>query len=244
MKLSMKMRAFVIATGAALLMAGCASASSRNVVLGSDTMTSHTIPIEDFTAVVIDGEFDVSFRNSSEATLGVEIQEDMFEHLSVHVQNGALIIGSNKPISTSVNNTPRVNIGAPYLEAVVLRGAVNATNWDEIRAQDFFIGIDGASKINITMHVEHLDVDVSGAASLELHGSADIAHIYTSGASEVSAGNLQTLVAGVEISGAGGVHIAVSERLYVDISGAGNVLYSGNPVIEQNISGVGSVRQY
>jgi hypothetical protein len=64
------------------------------------------------------------------------------------------------------------------------------------------------------------------------------------GASELTAGSLQTKTAEISTTGAGDAEIAVADTLKVAITGAGKVSYSGNPpTIEKHITGAGSIRK-
>jgi len=121
-------------------------------------------------------------------------------------------------------------------------GAIRAAEWDTVYAERFTIDADGAAYIAIPLEVEQLNVYIAGGVSLALSGNADTADISIAGATNISADNLQTRDARIEIAGAGNVTIAVSDHLDVVINGVGNVRYTGNPTVTRRILGLGTVR--
>jgi len=91
--------------------------------------------------------------------------------------------------------------------------------------------------------VKNLETRLSGAADVELAGTADRHDARISGAGSVQARTLVTARTSVSISGAGSCAVNAAEELDARISGAGSVSYEGNPRVTQRISGAGSVRQ-
>src|SRR6266436_6129420 len=87
-------------------------------------------------------------------------------------------------------------------------------------------------------------LEARGASQVSLEGNIDELLADMTGASELTAGSLQTKTTEISTTGAGDAEIAVAETLKVAITGAGKVKYSGNPVtVEKHISGAGSIRK-
>ena len=232
------------------LLSGCISVSRGGsnmsvgtVVQGRGEMVSFTVDTEDFSSVSIDGIYAVIYRHSGTASLRVEIQENLFEYMRISAEGGTLRISSEAAFNTSNENRPRLYIYAPELESVSLGGAVHAGNWDNISRERLVINLSGASQANIEVDVEELYINISGASNNTFSGRAGRADIRASGAVNISAEQLLTRDAAVNISGVGIVTIACSETLNAVISGSGSLRYIGSPHVISNISGVGTIRQ-
>jgi len=233
------------------LLGGCLSVSigpnigvgSHGSVRGEGEIMVFPVETGDFTSVSVGGVFEIDYRQSSVRSITVEIQENLFEHLSFSVTDGLLTVRSETIFTVDWNSTPRLTIYAPTLEQVIFSGASSTGNWDTLIAEDLSLHISGASSATIPIEANRLSVNISGAGNINLHGEADIVDFQTSGAADISAGELQTRIANISISGAGNVTIACSEELNATLSGAGSLRYIGDPFVTQRIMGVGSISQ-
>jgi len=84
-------------------------------------------------------------------------------------------------------------------------------------------------------------VDITGAGTIVLVGTAGDLAVDIRGAGNVNAEALEVRTSGIDIAGSGDVVVNASEELLVTISGSGDVTYLGSPRVEQTVSGVGSV---
>ena len=212
-------------------------------IQGAGPMVSRPIQTEDFASVNVSGAYRVIYRQDRDVSVIVKMQENLFDILDISVRNGTLYVDSARSFNTSDANRPRLYISAPTNEGISFDGAVDATEWDPVYAQRFFIGARGAGSLIIPLEVELLDIDVEGGVSLELLGNVGAANILVEGAANISAGNLQIRNTRIELHGAGTVNIAVSGFLDVEINGVGHVRYTGDPVVTQRISGLGTVQR-
>ena len=224
--------------GLIVVLVGCTTG-----VRGTGELVSRDFEVEDFNALDIRGGYQVTWRESDSVSVRVEMQENLFEFLQVSVADNTLSIDTTRNIFRPRNRTPRIYIYTPYLEGINFHGAVNAQNWDTIYGESFAIEGSGAINVEIQLEVVTVEVDISGAGSLDLSGNAEVANITTSGAASVSARTLQTRDTSIDLSGAGEVDVAVSDYLNVELFGAGVVRYTGSPTIERNIFGVGRLEQ-
>ena len=240
-------RFFTIIPFLALVLSGCMTVQIGGIggdgVRGAGDVVSQSFQTGNFTAVDIRGVYRVFYRQSGEPSVTVEMQENLFEYLQVSVNDGTLLIDSDRDFNTTDANRPRVYIYAPQLTGATFSLAVSASEWDTIYAQSFFINAEGAANINIPLEVETLDINASGAVNLQLSGNAENASINVEGAVNVSANNLQTRNASIVLTGAGNVDIACSDTLDVVLDGVGRVRYTGDPVVNQSIFGLGTVRR-
>ena len=208
-------------------------------VRGTGAVISHPVYTESFSAVQIGGHYEIVYRHAPVSSLRFELHENLVEYIDVEVRSGTLVISSE--VMFAGNSTPRVYIYAPQLDSIAISGTGLLRDWDTLTTQSLSLDVGGAVEGSITLEAESVRAVVSGVASLRLEGRADTAAIVVAGAGEVSAGELQTRNASVNIAGVGSVTISVADALDVLISGAGSVRYIGDPDVTSNIIGAGSV---
>jgi len=212
-------------------------------VTGSGAMATFPVEVETFNAVSVGGNYRVIYRQAATSSLRVEIQENLFEHMQITVENGMLRVRSDVNFNTTAQNTPRLYVYTPYLESLSASGAVDASGWDTITAPTFSLSVSGAATVSIPVEVERLYASVSGSSNIALSGTADHADLRAAGVVNIEAGELQTKDARIDVSGAGSIIIACSDTLNVVVSGAASVRYIGDPEVTRRVSGAGSVSQ-
>jgi hypothetical protein len=137
--------------------------------------------------------------------------------LRVAVHDRGIVIGSD-PMDDVL-----VRVTAPRLGDVQIEGSGNVDLGD-VTTRSLHFAIDGAGEVTARGQVDSLTAVIHGA------GGADFSR-------------LAARDARVEIHGAAGVQLDVTQRLDVEIQGAGDVRYTGHPRVTKTISGAGDVRQ-
>ncbi|MCL2376203.1 MAG: DUF2807 domain-containing protein [Defluviitaleaceae bacterium] len=240
----MKKRIFgfmTLMTAAVMILSGCATVGA-SVIRGAGPVVSQTFDVGNFTDVSVGGSRIVIFREAAEHSVTIEMQESLFEYLTLEVRGGTLHVGQRAGVGIDFGRySPRVYIYAPSLEGINLSGSSNTEGWDKIFAQNFFVSASGSSSIDIALEVETLEMHLSGSSRATLIGSADDVDISLSGSSRVLAEDLQAGSVDVGSSGSARVYIAVSDSLNVNGSGSSRVRYAGNPSVSVRTSGSSSV---
>ena len=230
-----------ILTVLVLLTLGLLTACGGISVRGRGDMVSRQIDIDSFTKVNISGGYNVIWRQTSETTLEIEMQENLFRHLNFYVADYTLFINTNRYFRVRDDNIPRIYITSPALEAIFADGGVKAIDWSVITKHDFSMYVNGGAMIDIELDVYNFALTVNGSASANIIGNATNAVIYINGATNVNAAELRTINADVSMTGSSMVYIYTIGDLTVDIYGSGLVRYLGEPNITQRISGIGLV---
>ena len=213
----------VLALLALTVFAGCVTATpGLRTVRGRGSMETHTIRASNFTGLHISGGYELVFRQTANASVSMYIQSNLFEYVETEVRGGVLYISSTRNFNTGSRNTPRLYVNAPDLNLLSVQGAVEA---------------------DIVLEVAELEIDVSGAASVNLQGSAEILNISSAGAANVTAFDLTATHVTVNIAGAGNADVYATGTLDVSIAGVGSVRYDGGAEVTRNIAGLGTVRR-
>jgi hypothetical protein len=203
-------------TFAALCLGGC----HLSGIKGNGHIVSETRPVQDFTSVEAEGAFDIEWVPGL-AGCTIRTDENLLRHVETSMNGKKLMLewhGQLRP-----THGMKVRISSSSLNSARLTGAVRLTA-TRLAGKGFYLDGTGATRVTADGTVTELMATMSGASKL-------------------SASDLQVKMAQLSISGAGKAEVSASDSLKVAISGAGKVTYSGNPVIERQISGAGSVRK-
>ena len=197
------------------LLAGCVG----GVVKGSGKLVTEEFNFTGFTKVDVGSAFVVDIVQAESYRVSITADDNLFDYIQVSQQGTTLKIGL-KPASYTATTT-KAEITMPQLRGLELSGATRGT----------------ASGFSST---ENLDIEVSGASSLELEQmSAGDVDFDISGASKVS-GDLTASDVELDVSGASTAQLEGSASdMTAGISGASHVKFAGFPVnnADVNLSG-------
>lgn len=226
----------------AVFLSGCVGINFspyEPVAWGSDSeAVTQSYHVGAYDAVSLSGGFSVVYTAAEECAVSIGAWEELLQYITVTVDNGVLKADMERTFNGRV---PVLYLSAPTLNALSVSGATSLTECDTIRGDAFLLDISGAGDFELDLDVDFFEMKSAGASSVRLSGSARTAAIDISGASDISAFDLVTQTAAVNISGIGSCDIYCSGTLDIDISGAGSLRYRGDPSIHQDISAIASV---
>jgi Putative auto-transporter adhesin, head GIN domain len=176
--------------------------------------------ISAFTEIDAGGAFEIEWQSGSPA-LHITTDENLLSYVETDVSDDTLHLHTHEQIWPT--HGIKVVVSSPTRTGARMRGAVKLTA-KQLTGPKFALEASGASRVSLDGTINELLAD-------------------TTGASQLTAGGLQTKTAEISTTGAADVEIAVAETLKVAITGAGKVSYSGNPTIEKHITGAGSVHR-
>jgi len=203
-------KAIVVVLVAALLTAGLL-VGCEGVVTGSGNLETKQYNFSDFNRVDIGYAFEVGIDQSSSYSISITADDNLFEYIQVSKEGETLKIGLKRIISLGTV-TLKAEVTMPQLRGLELSGATRGT-------------VSGFSS------TENLDVEVSGASSLDLVDiSAGDVKCEVSGASKVT-GDITAADADFDVSGASTVQLEGSASdIVVDTSGASRVKLAAFPI--------------
>lgn len=240
-----KLLALAMALGLAVMLSGCVNVSfggyGNEQLKGSGPMEASSFTVDDYTEVEISINAEVIYTAGPSGTVEVEMQQNLLDTLEVSVANGRLMVRSKYNFLFDKDNTPKVTISTPQLNALTLGGNVSITQADPINTDDFTLIFAGSCTANLAINCTTLYTSVSGRGEVELAGRADKATLSIAGTGNIDASMLESKSAEASISGSGTITTNTSDSLNVTIAGSGTIRYKGNPRISQNIGGSGSI---
>jgi putative autotransporter adhesin-like protein len=214
--------------------------SCINTIDGNGEVTKEQRAVSSFNKIEISGAYEVLINQGNEERLELEVDENLLEHIKTKVKNNTLHIKSKKIGSAT---SLKLYITVVDVESIDVSGAVELKNKGIYQAENLEIDVSGAADIDLSVDVKILNMSMSGASEITLDGKAQTLGIKMSGASDLNAKKLKTTNSFIDISGAGSAVVHAKKTLKVEVSGAGSVKYKGSPKIEKEISGAGSVEK-
>jgi hypothetical protein len=233
---------------AAALVSGCCcpwtvSRVVRDVnVRGSGNLVTREMSLSGFRRLDISSAFVADVTQSDTYSVAITVDDNLVDHLKVEKQGDTLYVGIDN-ISLLGQATLRARITMPALEGLQASGAsrVTATGFRSTASLD--LDVSGASSLDGQIDSGDLHMRASGASTVTLDGSGGNADIGVSGASRARLEGFALQDATVEASGASSATVNVAGRLNAEASGASTILYVGNPQLGRiQQSGASSVK--
>ena len=228
----MKTLTLIVILAGCLLLSGCVFVKIKDNgvkngkhVAGNGVTAEKTFEVKDFSRLDLNVPADVEYTMSDEYALTVRMDENLFEYLTVSVENGTLKIGS----TVSLRNFKKLEmkLSSPTLERLECNGAVDFTSEGTLRGEDFTMLVNGAADVEIAK----LDVKT---AAFQVNGAGDI-DVNLLDAERVS----------LTISGAGDADLSGrAKEVKVTVNGTGDVDLSrlDYDSLDKKVNGVGSVK--
>ncbi len=178
-------------------------------------------PVSPFADIDVRGAFTIEWQTGA-PSLRITTDENLLTYIDSNVSADTLHLRTREQLRPT--HGVKVLISSPTRTGARISGAVKLVA-KQLSGSRFALEARGASQVSLEGNIDELLADMTGA-------------------SELTAGSLQTKTTEISTTGAGDAKIAVAETLKVAITGAGKVSYSGNPAtIEKHITGAGSIRK-
>src|SRR5215211_4170107 len=176
-------------------------------VNGNGRIRTETRPIGEFSKLLADGAFEITWTSASTPALSITTDENLMEYVRTRVSGDTLEIDWVKPLRGT--RGIKVNVATNALRRAELNGAVRLVA-SNMSGPEFYLLANGATRVALNGTVNAMSAELNGASRLD-------------------ADSLATRAIELSISGAGRAEVNASEILKVDISGAGKVTYVGDP---------------
>ena len=216
----------------------------RPVSLSGTIKTETILSTDGFPVKKLDFE-NISFTNTDKAKIYIVPSEetkveitypsDMEDHgFRAFIREGEIEISTPKQKNFSAEKF-EVTVFA-NIEEIEISGGIEL-EMDAFKSQKIGLDIKGGAKVYVyNIDAANVEIDIAGAADIDLFGKTELFEIELAGAGSIDAKSLVSKKAEVKISGAGSAELSVIEELLADVDGVGNLTYYGDPVLK-NISG-------
>lgn len=196
---------------------------------------------ESFTKVHVSGALYVELSQGKACSILVE-PESAKDLVQIEVQNGTLYL-KNTPNKKERREKMVIKVSIEDLKELHLSGATALMTMHQFGLGTLSLEMDGASNANLNLKATKLKGEFSGATNVTIEGTCENADLDISGAAQVNLTDLSVKNAKVVNSGAGHAELSISETLKADGSGASETYYkvaSGSNSIRVDVNSSGS----
>ena len=203
-----------------------------NSVVGTKSITTETRNVADFTKIDVEGAFQVDVTYSSKESVTVEAPSNLHQYIELTVKAGTLTVQLANNTSISSHGSIKVHIKTAQLNDFTISGASSIDLNNSLIDDHFKVDASGAASLKGKIDVEIADIELDGASSIDLFGTAKTANLNLSGASQVNDYDFKVANLTVDLSGASLAKISSSKSVSGELSGASSLDYKGNPSVK------------
>jgi Putative auto-transporter adhesin, head GIN domain len=212
-----------------------------STIAGSGNVVTKDVPVTGFSSIEVSSAFDVTASIGATPSVSIRIDDNLEQYLDVGVQGGTLRIGLRTGTSVS-GATLQADVTAPTLDRVQASGACRIRVTDQIRGRSIDIELSGASTMEGAVDLESATATLSGASRVSLSGRAPDVSARGSGASRFELFDLQAETLDIDLSGASSAEVSVSDSISASASGGSSLTYHGSPTFtKKEVSGGSSI---
>ena len=210
---------------------------------GNGTVTTEIRNVlQDRTSIETSNGLDVALEQSETKSVTVEADQNLQEHITTKVENGVLIIESEKNIDEA--KSKKVTVKLPKIAGIKASSGSTVTSLNVLKGSDMKIKSSSGSEIEVSLEVDKIICEATSGSNITLNGKALSLETTSSSGSEIEASKLiANYVVSEATSGSSAkVHPVLS--LKAKASGGSSIDY--NPVprkITKEESSGGSISQ-
>ncbi len=239
-KLFLSVARIVLATIVAVMFTSCRI--DANAVSGSGKVVTQNRAItEDFHSVSAEGGLDIVIEQNPEKAVIVEADDNIHPHIKTSVENGVLMISSDKNQFINVKSK-RVTVKMPMIKSLEASAGVTMTTSKMINTGKLNVSSGSGSSMKIEVEADEIISETSSGSQNTLIGKALNLDISSSSGSENDAGRLLANDVRAQASSGSSITVSPLVSLEGDASSGASIGYRGSPkkIIKDESSG-GSV---
>lgn len=198
-------------------------------------------PVSGFNKLEISGSFIVEITQGKEESLKIEANEDLCSQVLTEIKDNTLQISMNG--KTWKKGKIKLFLTFKNLDEISSAGSLAMKSIGSLNFTTLNLDLSGSAEIDLQVQASKIKAEMSGSSNTRLSGIVTTMEVEISGAGSLEAPELTSQNFEIEITGSGNANVNVAKELNVEISGSGAVVYKGNPNIKKSISGSGSIKK-
>ncbi len=195
----------------------------------------------DFVRIKVSRGLEVYITKDSDVSLSVEADENLHDLIKTEVNNGTLIISSERNIWHA--SSKKIHLSVKNLNEILVSSGAEVYSENTLSSNRMKISSSSGAQIQLRLHVDDLTSNSSSGAIINLSGNAVNFDVSTSSGSVVSAYELEVENCIARSSSGSDIKVFVTESFDAKATSGSGIRYKGNPrkVNKRDNSG-GSVR--
>ena len=241
-------RILSIAAVAALfcIVSSCTFSFPLKVIRGNGVSVTNDIDVPEFSSISILGSADV-FYTQGPQSVSLTADENLVEYYIVEVEEGKLVVRTEKGVSLSPKTKTFITVSSPDLSEVTINGSGDCSVKDGLKTEggfDFIVAGSGDLYAD-SIECKEFTSKVSGSGDVKVDAiRCEASSTTIQGSGDSAVGNLCNGDIEIRISGSGDVAIGCENAgdINVRITGSGDVkLWGSARTLGYKVSGSGSV---
>lgn len=233
---------FSVITISVMLLASSCSGIFNRGTKGNGNVVIENRKVDVFSAIEIDGVFNVILKQGKKESVSVETDENLVDLIDVTVSEKRLVVDLKDDASIGDYTELNVFITLVDINVMDISGVGDISAENPLNLKELTLQNSGVGDIHLVLDCDELTVNNSSVGDITLSGKTNRFNLNNSGVGDIIAFDLSSQHTVVDNSGVGDVEVNANESVVIETSGVGNVKYSGHPNSESiNDSGVGDV---
>jgi hypothetical protein len=214
-------------------------------ITGNGNVKKVSRSISNFTSLSSRGAFNVQINYGNSGSIQLEGDENLLSHIETIVEDGKLIIKTEKNINLESRSKIIVYVSMSKINSLEQSGSGNINgngSFSHEGKTDIKVSGSGFVKLNAASFKD-VSLYVSGSGKIILkNGTANNITASVSGSGNIDCVNLECEIVEAKISGSGNIKVNAKKKINAIISGSGNIYYKSRDVkISSQKSGSGRV---
>ncbi len=178
----------IAATIAATLFASC-RIDMNNGIDGNGNVTKQTRQVDpNFSKIDVSRGLTVIVKQSGTYLVEVEADDNLQQHITTKVENGTLVISSDKSIDQA--NSKTIHVSLPALTAIESTSGSSASTAGTFTGTDISVKTSSGSEAELTLEFDNIQCESSSGSSLNIKGKALTLRTASSSGSTIDAKGL------------------------------------------------------
>jgi hypothetical protein len=204
--------------------------------------TKQTRDVSGFHSLKVSSAIKVVLTMGDKESVVVEAKDDVLSKIKSEVKGGVLLLHCEGEIKNGSEMTAYVT--AKQIKDLDVSGASQLKLTNTLEGDKLEVEASGAASLNLDLKVKTLDADIDGATMLKVTGVATALKVEVEGASEFKGSDLKSEEVEIEASGASHASVIANKNIKIHATGASNVTYKGQPEVKElNTSGAATVKK-
>src|SRR4051812_42449512 len=214
---------FIIATLIAFFFSSCAMG-----IKGSGTITTENRAVtEDFKKIKVSNGIKVSVEQADKASITVEADDNLQEHIITKIENGVLKIETDENFNAS--ETPVVKVKTPIINVLSADSGSEITSQNILITENINVKATSGSEINIEVEADAIKIESKSGSSIEVNGKALKLETFSSSGSKIDAENLMTNEVTAKAESGSKTSVYPIVKLAAEASSGGDINYHKHP---------------
>lgn len=199
-----------------------------NRIDGNRNVVSETRDINnDVSRVIVSSGIDLYIQLGSKASLVVEADENLHDHIITDINNGRLKIYTEGNIWRA--KARKVYVTVTSLEELRATSGSDVVSESVLRVQDLEVSTTSGANMRIEVDADNVTSSSSSGSDLRISGKSNTHSSSASSGSSIKSYELESRDVTAKVSSGADIYIYASESINARASSGGDIRYKGNP---------------